>query len=216
MSTLKDFRHRYSAELLMQANTQTAPGALYDWVGLTHRRLDPLGLNIAHELLGPAEASVMVDALLAAPAAPTQFAHLDLTNEVKAEADLQLPNVLTALKTSLDTKKVVSFAFEGITSRSMPAELRMQVRALLAQMRDKEAKKYRQRIRPYMVVDNLFYASKVVITLKADTHLTAEAKLAAEQAPGGKISTSAGSDIVISYNQPDCPFAAELTKGKDL
>jgi len=216
MATLKDFRHQYSAELLMQASAQTAPGALYDWVGLTHRRLDPVGLNIAYELLDAVAAKTMVTDLLAAPLVSTQFASLDLTKEVKAEADVQLPNVLPELQASLDTSKVVSFSFEGVNSRSMPAELRLQIRALLAQLREQNARKYRQRIRPFMVVDNLFYATRVVITLKAGTKLSAAAELAAKSAPGGKVSVTTGSDMVISYNQPDCPFAAEFTKGKEL
>ncbi|MBC8083427.1 MAG: hypothetical protein H7Z21_09465 [Hymenobacter sp.] len=216
MPSLKEFRRQYSAELLTHAPSDLLLGELYEWKGLFTRRLDPTGQNLIDHLdLDRATREDLRQRLAAVPAVPATFAQIDLKNDLQTNADLQLSNLPAPLAASLSVEKIQKFEFGGVVSRRLNGELRIELRQHLDRLKERNQQKYRQVLRHAQVADSVFYAGAVLIQLESTTSLSVEAEEALKKI-SGKAEFINAKTQQITFGQADCPFAAELVKGKDF
>jgi hypothetical protein len=140
-----------------------------------------------------------------------------MTSDIKADATANVPILKDIqLSNSLNVNSIVSFSFGNVMGRNI-----LDCRALFNQELEKlktgDFNRYKDKIRDNNIAMQYWYAGNVSLTVDRKINDTANLKLKI-QGLGLEFTSNVAPDDkeTIVIKSADCPFAAQLTKGRDL
>jgi hypothetical protein len=211
--TRKEFERLYSADLLPSSMENYSIGDIWNWEGLFNQKLIFCNENVTDVFLS----DDLRQKLKSIPKIQANLPTIDMTSDIKADATANVPILKDIqLSNSLNVNSIVSFSFGNVMGRNI-----LDCRALFNQELEKlktgDFNRYKDKIRDNNIAMQYWYAGNVSLTVDRKINDTANLKLKI-QGLGLEFTSNVAPDDkeTIVIKSADCPFAAQLTKGRDL
>lgn len=231
--TQKEFEDQYGIELLPYSTADVALGEMMHYKGVFTKTLTFLNYSLVSKLGWEAEKVTDIENQLAAVETTAgSFPTVSINNSSSESGDLTIPIIGLDLSTQVDSSKVASFEFSNIKAKRLMGALRSELSQGLDALRNGSDKKtYNQDLKLNYVIDGLFYADSVTIKLTEKLDVDLSLSLNASATTGTTSdATASGTNLAtatpkITKNNDttytisgagNCPFAVQLTKGKNF
>ncbi|AZI26440.1 hypothetical protein EA772_14250 [Pedobacter sp. G11] len=212
--SLKEFERQYGIDLLPVSAETIILGDIWDWAGTFNQRLERQHENLA-SVGDPSQA--LIDKLTKVPMSKAFIPDIELKSKNSTDLDLNIPTIKLDLNGKIDSAKVLSFKFQGVTSKDVSGPLKAEMNAHLDKLKNADFKKYTNKIKFCEIAVWLFYADSVVLSIDKTTGNTAEIEAEIHRLEGVKVGIDNSSEKQITYTMnggSGCPFAAQFIKGK--
>jgi len=209
----KEFERLYSAELLPSSGENYSVGDIWNWEGFINQKLIFRFENVTDVFLS----EELKQKFRAIPKVQGNLPEVDMTSDIKVDAGANIP-ILKDIKLSnnLDAKSIVKFSFGNVMGKNI-LDHRMDFNKGLETLKEGNFEKYKDKIRDYNIVMQYWYAGSVNLVVDKNISNTSDLKAKIEGL-GLEFKSNVSSDNkeTISIKSSDCPFAAQLIKGRDL
>jgi hypothetical protein len=213
MITRKEFERLYSADLLPSSMENYSIGDIWDWQGLINQKLIFRNENVSDIFLS----DDLKQKLKNIQKIQANLPSIDMTSDVKTDATASIPILKDIqLSNNLNVNSIVSFSFGNVMGRNI-LDCRAYFNQELEKLKTGNFDKYRDKIRDNNIVMQYWYAGNVSLTVDRKVNDTANLKMKI-QGLGLDFTSNTTSDDkeTIVIKSADCPFAAQLIKGRDL
>lgn len=213
MISRKEFERLYSADLLPSSMENYSIGDIWDWKGLVNQRLVFCDENVSDVFINPD----LKQKLKAITKVQGNLPSVDMTADAKVDISATIP-VLKDIQigNTLNTNSIMNFSFQNVMGRNI-SDYRMDFNQALEKLKSGNFDAYKDKIRDRNVVMQYWYAGTVSITVDLNVSNTDNLKMKIQDV-GLEFTTAVSTDKkeTISIKPIDCPFAAQLIKGRDL
>jgi hypothetical protein len=211
--TRKEFERIYSADLLPSSMENYSIGDIWNWQGLINQKLIFCNENVTDVFMS----DDLRQKLKSIPKIQANLPSIDLTSDIKTDAAAGIPILKDIqLSNSLNVNSIVSFSFGNVMGRNI-LDCRANFNQELEKLKTSNFDRYRDKIRDNNIVMQYWYAGNVSLTIDRKVNDTANLK-AKIQGLGLDFTSNTASDEkeTIVIKSADCPFAAQLIKGREL
>lgn len=209
----KEFERLYSADLLPSSMENYSIGDIWDWEGFLTQRLVFCNENVSDVFMNAAFKQKLKDL----PEVNGNLPSIDMTSDIKVDASATVP-ILKDIKlsNSLDVKSIVNFSFGNVMGKNI-LDLRMEFNQELEKLKSNNFAQYKKKIRDNNIALQYWYAGNVNLTIDRQINDTAKLKLKIQELGlEFKSTVNVDNKETIVIQSANCPFAAQLVKGRDL
>ena len=218
MGNLRSFKTTYGAELMNASSAGMLLTELFEWDGLFKKTLDPLGKSLIDFYTDSpkAERESLREQLRLIPEEQARFAQISIDKELGTNADLKIPQFNLDLSLGLNSAQVKKFIFGNVKSKRLTGELRIEIKALLDQLKEKDFKTYKKELRNRWVAETYFYSDLAEIELDSSVDIDAQLGARLKELTDVDVSVvqKSGSNKKIVLKGDSSPFAVELVQGR--
>jgi len=213
----KDFEDQFGVDLLPVSSADIYLGEIWEWEGLFNSTLIRLQDDLCNHfrLADDAKAKDLLLKLKKVKKTEANFPDIEVSKDFKSSADLKVPSINLDLGNELSVGSVKRFLFKGVKSKAI-IELRPELDDLLNDLKDKNFKHYREKIRTNNVIIQLYYASSVEIAIDKNISNKAEVEAKIKSLGNVDVDVASATEIKFTVGSGDCPFAGQFVKGKEL
>lgn len=215
----KEFEREYGVDLLPYSTSDIKIGEIMDWEGLIFQSLDFKNYTIADVFEIPEPEIVALNNELKNVAFENaSFPNMVINSGINNDSDLQIPGVNLSLAGKVEASKVKQFSFKGVKSKRLTGAIRRNIVKELEVLKEKNFTRYKEKIRNFLIIETLFYATEIQIDLEKNGAINLSAELNAMGLSENDLSIDNSSSNTTSYTVKNinCPFAAELVRGKQF
>ncbi|MFH2096688.1 MAG: hypothetical protein ABIJ16_13340 [Bacteroidota bacterium] len=219
MSTLlrREFMEEYGVDLLPYSTGNLSLGEICDWKGLIHQVIDFRHYTLADYFPWDEKDIKRINRELSEiKMSNAVFPDMEIKNEFESSSDMVIPGTNISLENKVDTNAVKSFRFINVKAKVLEGEVRRKLAAGLEVLKEKDFNLYKEKIRKFWIIESLFYAKDVEISVEKSVSIDLIAELSSTGLENLKVDHKSGSGKVHSYviKGLNCPFAGELVKGR--
>lgn len=211
--TRKEFEQMYSADLLPSSMENYSIGDIWDWEGFLTQKLVFANENITDVFMN----NDLKQKLKNIPEVSGNLPSIDMTSDIKVDISTSIP-ILKDLQLSnvLDKNSILKFSFGNVMGKNI-LDHRIAFNQELDKLKTENFTRYKSKIRDNNIALQYWYAGDVNLTVNRDISDTANLKLKIQDL-GLLIKTSVtlNNQETIVIKSVDCPFAAQLVKGRNL
>lgn len=212
-----EFIEEYGVDLLPYSTQQLSIGEVVNWKGLLNQIIDYMHYTPA-DYFNWSESKIkkLNKELSACKFSDAMFPDMEIKDEFNSDSDLLLPGLNFDLKALVDKSDVQSFKFVNVKAKVLEGSLRRQLAKGIEEMKNDNFSLYKDKIRRFWILEGLFYAEDLAITINKSVSVDLKAALETAGIENVSLDTDNSSSKSHTYMLKgiNCPFAGELVKGR--
>ncbi len=213
----KEFVEEYGVDLLPYSTQQLSIGEVVRWKGLLNQIIDFLHYTPA-DYFDWSESKIkkLNKELSNIEFSNAMFPDMEIKDEFDSSNDMIIPGLNINLNTMLDKSDVKSFKFINVKAKVLEGAVRRQLSKGIEEMKNKNFALYKEKIRRYWIIESLFYAEDIAISVNKNINVDLKASFKAMGIDNIAIDSNNSSQRIHTYvlKGINCPFAGELVKGR--
>ena len=213
----REFIEEFGVDLLPYSTDQLKLGELVDWKGLLHQIIDFQHYTVVDCFLwSDRKIKKLNKELSNCKYSDAMFPDMEIKDEFNSKSDLALPGVNINLSNKIEKSDLQSFRFTNIKSKVLDGSTRRQLVRGIEDLKNDNFALYKEKIRRYWIIEQLFYAESVAITINKNANIDLKAALKADGIDNVTFDSNNSTKKSHTYIMKgiNCPFAGELVKGR--